>query len=253
MLSVEQLQAGLNTEFLGREVKYQDQTLSTNDDAWICYQNHESEGTLIFTEEQKHGRGRRQGKWISSPGKSLTFSFLLHPEMPFKELGIFSLLAGVSIVKGIHDITKIQAGLKWPNDIILNHKKMGGILIESHTEGAKLGIVVGIGLNINESQNDIPENLQMQATSLSIYSGKEFCRELILAVILNEFEKLYLYHWHEIIPLWQKYCIHVNQEVTFHDDNELHAGTFLGITDRGHAEIQIDGKTEFFSSGVVTL
>ena len=130
---------------------------------------------------------------------------------------------------------------------------MGGILIESRNKNGRRGVVVGIGLNINESPGDIPAELQDHATSLAIDSGKEFGRELILSAILNEFENLYIHRWHEIISLWQEYCIHGNDEVTFHVNNEFHRGTFQGITDRGHARIQINGKTKTFSAGMVTL
>ena len=99
----------------------------------------------------------------------------------------------------------------------------------------------------------IPEELQERATSLYIDFGQKFDRELILASILNEFENLYLNHWHSIIPLWQKYCIHQNDEVTFHSNNEFYRGTFQGITESGHARIQINGKTETFPSGIVSL
>ncbi len=253
MFSIKRLQAGLNTEFLGRNIQYLDITSSTNDDIWECFQNQKPEGTLIITDHQLQGRGRRQSKWSSTPGKSLIFSFLLLPKMLFEKLSILPLLTGVSIVKGIHKMTNNQCGLKWPNDIIMNKKKMGGILIENQVGKHGLGVVVGIGLNINESKDDILEELQDLATSLYIDSGEEFGRELILSSILNEFENLYFHHWHDIIPLWKEYCIHSNDQVTFHCNEKNHSGIFLGITDFGHARIQVNGKTEIFPAGVVEL
>jgi len=253
MFSVELLRAGLNTKFLGREVIYLDKTPSTNDDAWKCFQNNAPEGTLIIADHQIHGRGRRQSQWSSVGGKSLTFSFVILPEMALEKLSILPLLSGVSIVKGIHSITNIQTGLKWPNDIMLSRKKMGGILIESRNNNSRLGVAVGIGLNINESENNIPQNLKDQATSIYIDSGLEFGRELILSSILNEFENLYFSHWHDIIPLWQEYCIHQNEEITFHSDDIFHRGMFQGITSSGHAKIQINGEIETFSAGMVTI
>ena len=111
--------------------------------------------------------------------------------MSCEQIGLLPLLTGISIVKGINSITNILPGLKWPNDIMLNRKKIGGILIESQTKNSRLGVVIGIGLNINESPNDIPDELLGQATSLYINSGEIFNRELILSAILNEFENLY--------------------------------------------------------------
>ena len=107
MFSVESMQAGLNTEFLGRKVKYISYTNSTNDDIWNSFQNGEPEGTLIISEQQNKGRGRRKSKWNATPSKSLIFSFLLLPEIPLEKLGILPLLTGVSIVKGIHIITDV--------------------------------------------------------------------------------------------------------------------------------------------------
>ena len=136
---------------------------------------------------------------------------------------------------------------------MVSQKKMGGILIESRTGEKGIGVIVGIGLNINESEDDIPNRLQSQATSLYIDSGEEFSRELILSAILNEFENLYLHKWHDIISLWQGYCIHENVEVTFHSNNKFHRGIFQGITNSGHARIQMNGKTETFPAGMVKL
>ena len=253
MFSVKRLQEGLNTEFLGREVKYLEKTYSTNVDAWECSQTQKQEGALIIADHQTKGRGRRQSKWYSVEGKSLTFSFMLLPEISLEKLGILPLLTGVSIVKGIHNISNILSGLKWPNDIMISRKKMGGILVESRTVKQGLSVVVGIGLNINESEDDIQDKLQGQATSLHIESGEEFSRELILSSILNEFENLYLNFWDDIIPLWQEYCIHENDDITFHSNKKIHQGTFRGITETGHAMIQINGKTETFPAGMVAL
>ena len=178
---------------------------------------------------------------------------MLHPEIGLEKLGLLPLLTGVSIVQGIKSITSIQTGLKWPNDIILNEKKMGGILIESRSIKNGLGIVIGMGLNINESITDFPEALREQTISLRIHSGEQYKCELILASILNEFEQLYIQQWDTIIPIWREYCIHQNSEVSFHTENELHHGIFKGISSLGHAKIQINGKTETFPSGMVVL
>ena len=253
MFSIEHLKAGLNTEFLGREVKYIEKTITTNDDAWECFHKHEPEGTIIIADHQTQGRGRRQSKWSSTPGKSLTFSFLLLPEIPFEKLGILPLLAGVSIVKGIYTIANILSGLKWPNDIMASRKKMGGILIESKSTLDGLAVVVGVGLNINETDQDFPEPIKNYATSLKIYSGENYSREHILAEILNEFEQLYTNQWGSIISSWYKYCIHEDSAVSFHTEEGKYEGVFQGITANGHAEIIINGKIKKFPAGMIML
>jgi len=253
MFSKELYQTHLKTKFLGHGMKYLSQTNSTNEDAWACFQDDSPEGTLFITDDQQKGKGRRENKWISTKGKSLTFSILLRPEMKLEKLGLLPLLTGVSIVQGIQSAASIQAGLKWPNDIMLHGKKMGGILIESKPGQNGLGVVVGVGLNINESEQDILDSIRNQATSLAIFSHKLYSRELILSAILNEFENLYQNQLDNIIPLWHEYCIHRDTFVTFHSENHRQRGIFQGINSLGHAEITINGKTESFSAGMMTV
>jgi len=168
-------------------------------------------------------------------------------------MGLLPLLTGISIVKGITAATAIQTGLKWPNDIMLNEKKMGGILIESKQTGHGLGVVVGVGLNINENAQDIPHTLRNNAISLAMFSRQTHSREQILSAILNEFETLYNNQMDSIIPLWTDHCIHQDREVSFHSEKGKQQGIFQGISSLGHAEIQINGKTQTFPSGMVIL
>ena len=253
MFSTALLQGHLKTEFIGCEINYQPETNSTNLDAWNHIDEGCEEGTIFITDNQKNGRGRRQNKWVSTPNKSLTISFVLHPKTGLNKLGLLPILMGASIVQGIKSSTSIQTGLKWPNDIMLNRKKMGGILIESRTIPNGLGVVVGVGLNINETTQDIPNFLKDQATSLTINSGGTYSREQILSKVLNEFEQLYAQQWDFIIPLWREYCIHKDSEVTFHTETGLHQGIFRGISSCGHAEIQINGKKQTFPTGIMML
>ena len=253
MFSTEILQYHLKTEFLGHEINYKPETNSTNTDAWKYINDGCETGAVFITDNQQIGRGRRQNKWFSSPGKSLTFSFILFPQTELDKLGILPLLTGVSIVQGIRSFTSIQTGLKWPNDIMLHQKKIGGILTESKSNSNGLAVVVGIGLNINETDTDIPDCLKDHATSLTIHSGEQYIREQILSVILSEFETLYTDSWGSIIPKWQKYCIHTDTEISFNSENGKHKGIFKGISSNGHAEIQINGESKIFSAGMVTI
>ena len=253
MFSVENLKAELNTEFLGLDIIYLPETGSTNSDAWKYIESGGEEGALFVTDHQQNGRGRRQNKWASAEGKSLTFSFILYPQINLDQFGLFPLLAGVSIIKGIQSAAYIEAGLKWPNDIILSRKKMGGILIESKSTSDGLAIVVGVGLNINETDQDFPEILKNHATSLKIYTGENHSREQILSEILNEFEQLYKNKWGSIISNWYKYCIHEDSTVSFHTEEGKYEGVFKGIAANGHAEILINGETQTFPAGMVTL
>ena len=253
MFSKERYQKYLCTTILGREFNYLPQTNSTNEDAWQYAQKDSSHGSLFLTDKQTAGKGRRQNKWVSTQGNSLTFSFILHSELELEKMGLLPLLTGVSVVKGIIAATDIQTGLKWPNDIILNGKKMGGILIESKHHSNGLGVVVGVGLNINENAQDIPYVLRDNTISLTMFSSKNHSREQVLSEILNEFETLYDNQIHSIVTLWNDHCIHQNSEVSFHSEEGKCWGIFQGISSLGHAKIQINGKTQIFPSGMVIL
>ena len=253
MFSKELYQKYLRSTILGRDFNYNPQTNSTNEDAWQYTQNSSGHGSLFLTDNQTGGKGRRDNKWVSTPEKSLTFSFILHSKLELEKMGLLPLLTGISIVRGIESATAIQTGLKWPNDIMLNEKKMGGILIESKQTGHGLGVVVGVGLNINENAQDIPHTLRNNAISLAMFSRQTHSREQILSAILNEFEALYDTQMDSIIPLWTDHCIHQDREVSFHSEKGKQQGIFQGISSLGHAEIQINGKTQTFPSGMVIL
>ena len=251
MIFTNLIQSNLTTKNFGSKIENLNFTNSTNEDIWERVNQSAKEGLVIITDQQRNGKGRRCNTWISEPGSSLTFSFLIKPKFPFEKIGLLSLLTGVAVVEGISKSTNINCTLKWPNDVILNNKKIGGILIETKKKNNDIYLVIGIGININEQE--IPKELQNIASSLKIEKSTSIQREPLLAFILNEFENLYLHHWNEIISLWQEYCIHENDEVTFHINDQLHCGTFQGITDTGHAMIRINGKTETFTTGMVTL
>ena len=107
-------QTQLETQFLGHGMEYFPQTNATNENTWEYFQNGSPEGTLVITDDQKKGKGRRQNKWVSTKGKSLTFSILLRPEMKLEKLGLLPLLTGVSIVEAIKSAASIQTGSNGP-------------------------------------------------------------------------------------------------------------------------------------------
>ena len=253
MLSVENINAELNTKFLARKIIYLPETSSTNTEAWKYIEDKTMNGSLIITDYQTSGKGRRKNAWSSFPGKSLTFSIILFAKDYSSKLSIFPLLTGISIVNGILSSIYIQTGLKWPNDIMLSRKKMGGILIESKLLDNNPVTVIGIGLNINEQIVNFPNSIKNHATSLSIYSKKQFNRERILAEILNEFEVMLYKDTDEIITLWEKNCIHNNSCVSFHSENKKYNGIFQGIGEDGYARIKINENIKKISSGLITL
>ena len=251
MIFTNLIQTNLNTSFIGRNIEYYSFTDSTNDDAFELISNDEANnGTLIITDYQKQGRGRRNNIWESTPGTNLTFSLILK-EINKKNLGLFSILSGVAVVKGIKEFTGIDCRLKWPNDIILNNKKIGGILIEAKNTPDNIYLVIGIGLNIN--QKEIPKELESIASSLIMETLSPIQREPLLAFILNEFEKLYKENTEQWITTWREYCNHLNQKIMLHKDDDLIEGFFINIDDYGNAIVNVNSKKTIISSGVIEI
>ena len=250
MIFTNLIQTNLNTKIFGRKIEYFTITNSTNEDVWESLDEID-EGFLVITDQQTKGRGRRGNSWLSEPGESLTFSFLIKPQLSLEKIGLLSLITGVAVAEGISQFSQLDCKLKWPNDIILNDKKVGGILAESKQIEGETYVVMGVGINVNEQ--DFPSELSGIATSLRLEKESPIQREPLLAFILNSFELMYNRKDSEWIKAWNSHCGHLNSDVKFHHENKTIQGTFIKIDTMGQAIININGITTNFSSGIVEL
>jgi len=168
------------------------ETTSTNDRAWDQARRGAPEGTLITADYQTQGRGRRGRRWLAPPRASLLFSVLLYPRLPFEQASLLTLAGGIAAARAIRATTGLNARLKWPNDVLLNGRKVGGVLTETEWEGASIArAVLGVGLNVNLAAAEWPPELQDRATSLLIELGQPVSREVLLKACLQELETLY--------------------------------------------------------------
>lgn len=253
MFNLNLYKENLSTNFIGQVIQYYSKLDSTNTKAWELISENAENGTVIITDNQLKGRGRQANKWISIPGKSLTFSIIIYPKALPSQVNLYSLIAGLAITDCLIE-HNIQAQLKWPNDVLINGKKVGGILCESRISGGVIkSLVIGIGLNVNENITELPEELRDNATSLMIESGKQYQLEILLANILNHLEHRIQSQdeTHSQLIAWEERCAHFNQKVTFHSGNEIVNGVFKGLTKIGQAIISKDGKENIYSSGEV--
>lgn len=169
-----------------REVLLLDRVDSTNRIALEMASDGLPEGMLILAESQERGKGRLGRKWFSPSGVNLYFSLLLRPHQPVREFPLFSIATSIGLVHGIRSATGLAAQIKWPNDILLDEKKVGGILLESETGGAQNPpLVVGVGINVNVDPGAFPLELQSSATSLKAVLGRPVDRETLLLSILD--------------------------------------------------------------------
>jgi BirA family biotin operon repressor/biotin-[acetyl-CoA-carboxylase] ligase len=187
----EEIKDGLKTHIFGRNIVYESETPSTQAIAKSLASQGTEEGTIVVAETQSGGRGRVGRPW-SSPQGGIYFSIILRPDIKPGEALRLPLLAGVALAQAIKRDTKLSPRLKWPNDILLDSKKIGGILTEMSAETDRLDwVIIGIGLNVNTQHDSFPHDVEESATSLFEAAGREIPRVRLLQAILTEFESLY--------------------------------------------------------------
>lgn len=162
---------------------------STNNILKELYKKGAPEGTVILAEEQTAGRGRMDRVWVSPPGKNILLSILLKPSIEIKRIYTLTLALAVSVTDAVKEMTGLSAMIKWPNDIYLNNKKLGGILTEFGAKGSNADyVILGLGLNVNRCPGN---EVMFSSTCLSRESGKDLPRNVLIAFILLTYNELY--------------------------------------------------------------
>lgn len=189
-VSEAELASCLKTRWIGEKICYYPETDSTNNRAKEAGEKEGIHGQLFVADMQSAGKGRRGRKWTSPAGVNVYVSLLLRPDIGPEKAPMLTLVMGLSMAEAIQKLTGIETGIKWPNDVIVDGKKVCGMLTEMATEiGCVNYVVIGCGINVN--QTEFPEELQGKATSLYKEAGKTFARSEILAAIMRRFEKNY--------------------------------------------------------------
>ena len=190
LLNKSELLPLIKTSIIGKNIIHFDDIDSTNIKAKELAQKNIEDGSIIIAEKQTLGSGRFNRKWVS-PNGGLWFTLVLRPTIPPTEAPKITQIAAASIYKTLMDFN-INTTIKWPNDILLNNKKLCGILAEMKCDMDSVHyLTLGIGMNININESDFDESIKSTATSLKIQYNKQFERSEILAGFLNHFETLY--------------------------------------------------------------
>jgi BirA family biotin operon repressor/biotin-[acetyl-CoA-carboxylase] ligase len=227
---------GLKTRYLKGPIHHFETLPSTNDLAKELGSREAPEGTLVVAESQSRGRGRLGREWDSPPGLGLYVSLLLRPPLPPTEMPRLTLTTAVAVVRALKRAAGVAPGIKWPNDLLLDGKKVGGILTEMETESDRIRhLVVGLGLNVNNRR--FPPPLDLTATSLALAAGSSFSRRLILQAWLEEFEALYDLFLHQdfavILEEWRQYNVTLGQAVTVRQGPREISGLALEVAEDG--------------------
>ncbi|MCM8782780.1 MAG: biotin--[acetyl-CoA-carboxylase] ligase [Candidatus Omnitrophica bacterium] len=224
----------LNTKFIGKNIYYFDTLDSTMDVATKLGLEGKEEGTLVVAERQTRGRGRLGRKWFSPKYKGIYLSLILRPKIPPQKAGCLTLLAAVSTVEAVKKVTDLDIQIKWPNDLILSYKKVGGILTEINAETDETHfMVIGIGINVNNEKKDLISG----ATSLKQERKEEVNRILLLQELLWQIEKNYLlFHKegaHPIIEKWRLLSITLGKRVKVYFQKNYLEGEAVDIDSDG--------------------
>jgi BirA family biotin operon repressor/biotin-[acetyl-CoA-carboxylase] ligase len=243
----------LATDFIGQNLLYFASVTSTNDIARQQALGKSPEGTAVIAERQTSGRGRLKREWVSPEG-NIAVTVVLYPDR--KNLYFLTMLAALAVQRGIEKTTGVKCQLKWPNDVLVNGKKVCGILLESKASVESVDYaLVGIGINVNMKIADHPE-IAAIATSLALETGSEVSRTELLRNLFIEMEKLYLRlrAGESILAEWRDQLVTLGKKVFVRSGDEAFEGTAESVADDGSLLLRcVDGKLLKFNAGDVTL
>ncbi|MGD0779652.1 MAG: biotin--[acetyl-CoA-carboxylase] ligase [Dehalococcoidales bacterium] len=244
---------GLKTDCIGQKVIYLPSVTSTMDIARQEALKGAAAGTVVIAGEQTGGRGRLKRSWLTPQG-NIALSIILYPDT--KSLPYLIMMASLAVCYSIESVTGTKALIKWPNDILINRKKVCGILIENEVRGNKVAYsIIGIGINVNLKVNNYTE-IANTAASLKNEPGKADLRVKIIRALLQEFDKLYvkLSDGKAIYETWRDRLVTLGQKVKATSGNQIIEGIAESVDESGALNIKgKDGKVTRVVAGDVTL
>ncbi|MHC1721473.1 MAG: biotin--[acetyl-CoA-carboxylase] ligase [Clostridiaceae bacterium] len=259
ILTYEEISPFLITKLIGRELYHFDTLDSTNDKAKELASKPGLDGAVVISEEQTTGKGRLGRNWVSPKHKGIWMSIILKPDLEPAVVPRITHVSAASVISAFKELG-IDALVKWPNDIIINNKKICGILTEMSGEINKISyIVVGIGINANLTREDIPADIIEKASSLLVETGCEADRKLIAAKVLNIFETLYNNFLNtgsieDSIKICRENSILIGRDVRLISRQKESRAHAIDINSNGELIVRFeDGRIEAVISGEVSV
>ncbi len=192
-LLANEIKANLKTKLVGKEIFSFEETQSTMDVARNLAANGAPEGTVVFAEHQTQGRGRMGRSWLSPRGEGIWASIILRPNFSPGRAPSITIMAALAVAEAIRETTHLSASIKWPNDILIRGKKIGGILTEMVAEMDMIEfVIVGIGVNVSLKIEDLPKSLHKKVSCLKDELGEGFPRIPLAQEILRKLDQFYL-------------------------------------------------------------
>mgnify|MGYP004506452139 FL=1 len=258
LMTEAEIKSLMHTDWVAKEVLYFDTIDSTNTKAQELDEKGYPSGTLVVADKQESGKGRRGRSWVSPSGTGIFMTLMIKPDINPNNASMLTLVAALAVAKAITSVTGEEALIKWPNDIVVNSKKVCGILTEMNAQFDYINhIVVGIGINVhNES---FPEEISQMASSLMIEAGgKRFHRAQIIAETMSYFEQYYdkFLKTQDLSALVREYdelLVNMNKAVRVLDPKEPFDGKAMGITPKGELIVDTWESRKLVSSGEVSV
>lgn len=258
LMTEAEIKSLLHTDWVAKEVLYFDTIDSTNTKAQELAEKGYPSGTLVVADKQESGKGRRGRSWVSPSGTGIFMTLMIKPDINPNNASMLTLVAALAVAKAITSVTGEEAMIKWPNDIVVNGKKVCGILTEMNAQFDYINhIVVGIGINVhNES---FPEEISQMASSLMIEAGgKRFHRAQIIAETMSYFEQYYdtflkTQDLSALVREYDKLLVNRNKSVRVLDPKEPFDGKAMGITPKGELIVDTWESRKLVSSGEVSV
>ncbi len=256
MFDLEFFDIKLDTEVIGRNFIYAEEVDSTNSILLDKSNKYDKDGTVVLSEKQNEGRGRKDRIWYSSRGMNLTFSILLKDrDFSGRRINLVNFASSLAAALAIENLYQLKIELKWPNDVLINGKKTAGILIESSSAGKKIEkVVLGFGINVN--QTSFQGNFNIPPTSIKEESGNNIEREILLAEVLNIFEEIL--QWidekpGEILKDWKARCRMIGEKISVTEGDQVKYGIFDDLDDEGFLILRTGRKLEKIYFGDVSI
>lgn len=257
ILNLHELQSRKKTTWIGSDIVCYETIDSTNAQAARLAEDKIGHGALIVADSQQAGRGRRGRSWESPAGNSVYMSILLKPDINPNNASMLTLVAAIAVSRAITQITGKQAGIKWPNDIVMNGKKVCGILTEMSAQFDYVNhIIVGIGINVNTES--FPEEISHMATSLQLETGMRINRADLIEAVCEQFEDVYAVYLQtqdlrNLVKEYNAHLVNMHQNVKVLDAKDPYEGRAMGITPRGELMVDTWESRKLVSSGEVSV
>ncbi len=256
MFNLESFDIKLNTEFIGRNFIYTEEIDSTNTFLLDKSNKYNTDGTVLLAEKQSKGKGRKDRVWYSAKGQNLTYSVLLTDKKLFsKNLNLINFASSLTVALSMENQFQLKPDLKWPNDVMINGKKIAGILLESTSTGSRIErLVIGIGINVNQTQFQGSYNVVPTSLKNELHITVE--REKLLAELLNNFEEILQRVKNEpgeVMKDWKSRCRLIGEKIAVIEGEDIKYGIFDDLDDQGFLLLKTKGKIEKIHFGDVSL